>query len=90
MTIFVKYYLYNDGMMSCVEDGMMRSVEIENLINEHNERVRQERNEMLRARLARPCSSEELLIRIGSLSDCMPRHGEGQIPLTNSCPQYIM
>ena len=82
MTICVKYFSYNAGMMT--------SAEIENLINEHNERVRQERNELLRARLARPCSSEELLLKLGDLSERIRPRGERQIPLTNTCAQYII
>ena len=70
--------------------GMMNSNEIEVLIQEHDERAREQRNRMLRARLARPCSQEELLLRLAQIPECVTRQGKGQIPLTNSSTQYIM
>ena len=68
----------------------MTRTEIEILIDEHDEREKELRNRMLRARLARPCSSEELIARLGTLSDCPLRRREGQIPLTKTSAQYIM
>ena len=66
------------------------SREIEILISEHDEREKERRNCMLRARLARPATQEELIMRLGALSDCLQPRREGQIPLTNAAPQYIM
>ena len=68
----------------------MTKAEIEKVISEHNERAIRERNERLRARLACPRSSEELILLIGGLADNMPRRREGRIPLTNCSAQYIM
>ena len=70
--------------------AVMSAIEIENVINEHNQKVQAERNRMLRARLARPCTSEELLVRLGGLADCLLGHEEVKIPLTNISTQYIM
>ena len=85
MTICVKYYCYNDGTMT-----RMTRFEIEKLIEEHNKRVREERNRKLRSRLARPCTSEELIARLGRLAEDVDPYGEGQIPLTNASAQYII
>ena len=68
----------------------MSSAELEILIDEHDEREKELRNRMLRARLARPCSREELLARLGALADYPLPRKERQIPLTNTSPQYIM
>ena len=68
----------------------MTRTELEILIEKHNEQEKELRNRRLRARLARPCSSEELLARLGSLADYSLQRKEEQIPLTNTSPQYIM
>ena len=68
----------------------MTRAEIEILINERNEQVKERRNAALRARLARPCTREEQIARLGALSDYTALNREGEIPLTNACPQYIM
>ena len=82
MTIYVKYFGYNEAMMT--------NLQVENLINAHREREKEQRNCMLRARLSRPLTSEEHLKRIAMLAEFVaPRQGE-EIPLTKSSSQYIM
>ena len=68
---------------------VMTRNEIEILIEKHNDQEKERRNRILRARLARACSSEELIARLGALAEPLPRR-ERQIPLTNTSPQYIM
>ncbi|MDE6411953.1 MAG: hypothetical protein K2L02_05420, partial [Clostridia bacterium] len=68
----------------------MRNAEIEILIEEYNERERAKRDNMLRARLSRPCSREELLARLGGLASPCTDAGTGQILLTKSSSPYIM
>ncbi len=65
----------------------MKIAEIETLIEEYNERERAERNKELRARLAHPCSREELILRLSGTS---PRANEGAILLTKFSSPYIM
>ncbi|MDE6411251.1 MAG: hypothetical protein K2L02_01790, partial [Clostridia bacterium] len=65
----------------------MKSAELEILIEEYHEREKAERNGMLRARLARPCSREELISRLGGNSS---RREEGAILLTKSSSPSIM
>ena len=68
----------------------MRSAEIETLIEEYREREQAKRDNMLRARLARPCSREELLARLGGAESPCSEAGKGQILLTNSSSPFIM
>ena len=69
---------------------VMTNMQVDILINEYNEKERERRNRMLRARLARPCSEEELLRRLGGLAEEVIRHKMGQIPLTKDSAHYIM
>ena len=71
-------------------NGTMTRAEIDIFINEHREQEKELRNRMLRARLARPLSSEEYLARLSTLADYIAPRREGEIPLTNSSAQYIM
>ena len=66
----------------------MKSAEI--LIEEHHERERAKRDERLRVRLSRPCSREELLMRLGGLSSPGAKAGAGEILLTNFSAPSIM
>ena len=68
----------------------MKSAEIEILIEEHHERERAKRDERLRVRLSRPCSREELLMRLGGLSSPGAKAGAGEILLTNFMIPYIL
>ena len=68
----------------------MKSAEIETLIEECRERERTERDKMLRARLSRPRSREELLMRLGGLAPSCVEAGTGQILLTKSSSPFIM
>lgn len=68
----------------------MKIAEIETLIEEYNERERIERNQKLRARLARPCSREELFMRLSGLASTRTNEGTGQILLTKFSSPYIM
>lgn len=68
----------------------MKSAEIEILIEEHRERERAKRDERLRVRLSRPCSREELLMRLGGLSSPGAKAGAGEILLTNFSAPSIM
>ena len=68
----------------------MKGAEIETLIEEYRERERAKRDKMLRDRLSRPCSREELLSRLGGAASPRRESGMGEFLLTKSSTPYIM
>lgn len=64
----------------------MRYSEMENLLETYRGQLRERRNQELRARLARPCSREELLKRLGEFTPAATE----QILLTKSSAPSIM
>lgn len=68
----------------------MTNAEIEKLIQSYREEQRERKNRVLRARLARPCTREELLIRLGALASVRAEEDKQQILLTKSSSPLIM
>lgn len=68
----------------------MKHSDMEILIEEYREEEREKRNRALRARLARPCSQEELLARLGAIAPRQQRTNNNRILLTKFSGLFIM
>ena len=82
MTISVNYNLYNENTMS--------QICYEKMIEDYNLRERERQNLILKSRLSRPCSRDEMFSRLAELANLRSDCGGSEILVTKHSAPSIM